>query len=198
MGVTPGIGHNGGPVDDAGLSWRRHAWGVARARLLPHLPVEVVRLRVARAAELGLDYRTYAGVRASTGRDVIGFLFSTNALGLIRPGAVPPAPVVARLAAVRGADRTALVRPPLAAAAVRAAVPVDATAPAPLFTDPWAVMRDRIRAAIRARGLPPDGVILVGETEEERAWAEAGRTAAFLSGARYVAATPPVAPPAAP
>ena len=39
-----GIGHNNGPTMEAGESWRRHAWGKARARLLPVLPIEVVRL----------------------------------------------------------------------------------------------------------------------------------------------------------
>ena len=34
-----GIGHNNGPTMEAGESWRRHAWGKARARLLPVLPI---------------------------------------------------------------------------------------------------------------------------------------------------------------
>ena len=65
------IGHNNGPTMEPGESWRRHAWGRARARLLPVLPIEVVRLRVKRAAEIGLDYRTYASIRAASGHDVI-------------------------------------------------------------------------------------------------------------------------------
>ncbi len=59
--VMSGVGHNGGPSMEAGASWRRHCWRAAREALLPVLPVEVVRLRVRRAAALGLDYRTYAG-----------------------------------------------------------------------------------------------------------------------------------------
>ena len=66
--TTPGIGHNRGPAMDAGVSWRRHCWTVARQELLPHLPLEVIRLRVRRAAAIGLDYRTYASVRAASGR----------------------------------------------------------------------------------------------------------------------------------
>ena len=73
----PGIGHNNGP-EMTGLSWRSHCWRGARAQLLPTLPIEVVRLRVRRAAELGLPYKTYAGVRAQTGHDLVGFLFSSN------------------------------------------------------------------------------------------------------------------------
>ncbi len=41
---------------------------------MPRLPIEVIRLRVRRAAELGLPYKIYAGVRASTGHDLVGFL----------------------------------------------------------------------------------------------------------------------------
>lgn len=81
------IGHNGGPSLADGVSWRRHCWSAARERLLPVLPVEVVRTRVRRAQALGLDYRTYAGVRAATGHDVVAFLFSSNALrvSVLRP-----------------------------------------------------------------------------------------------------------------
>ena len=60
-----GIGHNGGPSVGSGASWRAQCWRVARADLLPRLPLEVVRLRVKRAQEIGLAYRTYAGVRAA-------------------------------------------------------------------------------------------------------------------------------------
>lgn len=83
------IGHNNGPTMEAGASWRRHCWTTARQALLPTLPVEVVRTRVRRAKELGLDYRTYASVRAQTGHDVVAFLFSSNALR-VRPTSAPP------------------------------------------------------------------------------------------------------------
>ncbi len=99
------IGHNGGPELDAPIAWRTYAWGRARTALMPTLPIEVVRLRVKRAAELGLDYKTYAGVRAATGRDVIGFLFSSNALRVVRAGEALPADRIVRLEGITGADR---------------------------------------------------------------------------------------------
>ncbi len=182
-----GIGHNRGPELDGETGWRRFAWRKAREDLMPVLPVEVVRMHVRRAEALGLPYRTYAGVRAQTGRDVIGFLFSTNALRLLKAGDATDPMVAARLAAI-AADRTALTRPPLAPAAVRAALPLDAAHPAPRFTESWAAMRDSLRGVIRDRGLPPDGIVLVGETAEERAWAEAGKLAAFLTGDSYFGA----------
>ena len=77
-----GLGHNKGPTLERGASWRRYAWTRARSELLPTLPIEVARRRVRRARELGLDYKAYAGIRASTGRDIVALLFST---GLLRP-----------------------------------------------------------------------------------------------------------------
>jgi hypothetical protein len=85
-----GIGHNGGPSMEPGYGFRKVAWSKARRALLPSLPLEIVRVRVARAKRLGLPYRTYATIRATSGRDIVAFLFSGNALGLARSARVPP------------------------------------------------------------------------------------------------------------
>ena len=182
----PGIGHNRGPFVDEGVSWRRFAWAKAREALLPTLPIEVVRLRVKRAVELGLPYKTYASVRASTGRDVIGFLFSNNALQVFRAGQGLPADRAAALARIQGADRVALLHAPLLPGFQ--AEGLDGVYAAPSFLDPWPAMRDQLRGVIRARGKPADGFLVIGETAFERDWAEAGRTAGFLSGERYFGA----------
>ena len=100
-----GIGHNGGPTLEPGSTWRTHCWRAARAALLPKLPLEVVRLHVRRAAEIGLDYKTYAGVRATTGHDLVAFLFSTNALRLLRETDRMAAADVTKLAGVRQIGR---------------------------------------------------------------------------------------------
>ena len=184
--AMPGIGHNRGPLTDDGISWRRFAWAKARADLLPTLPIEVVRLRVKRAQDLGLPYKTYASVRASTGRDVIGFLFSNNALQLFKAGQGLTADKAAVLAGLKGCDRVALIHAPLLARFQ--ADPIDASFAAPAFLAPWPAMRDQLRAVIRARGKPADGYIMIGETAFERDWAEAGKTAGFLTGTRYFAA----------
>jgi hypothetical protein len=185
MNVPHGPGHNKGPVLDGGTSWRRFAWARARADLLPVLPVEVVRLRVRRAAELGLSYRTYAGVRAASGRDVIGFLFSSNALRVLRAGDALPVDRAATLAALRGCDRTALVHRPLDPARLVDGHALDAAARAPGFDQSWSAMRARLAAVIRQRGRPADGYLVIGETAFERDWAEAARSAGFLSAERY-------------
>ncbi|MEM7238801.1 MAG: hypothetical protein AAF501_13400, partial [Pseudomonadota bacterium] len=78
----PGIGHNLGPPIEPGRSFRRFAWAKARRELLPKLPLEVLRRRVARARDLGLAYPQYASILLGTGRDVIAFLFTADAVGL--------------------------------------------------------------------------------------------------------------------
>ena len=95
-----GIGHNRGPALGAN-SWARHCWTRARAELFPTLPIEVVRGRVRRAAEIGLDYRTYAGIRATTGHDLAAFLYSSNLLRMLRD-AEADAARVARLGTAGG------------------------------------------------------------------------------------------------
>jgi hypothetical protein len=180
-----GIGHNRGPSLEGGVSWRKHCWSAARAALLPTLPVEVVRLRVRRAKELGLDYRTYAGVRAATGHDVVAFLFSSNALraSLLRP-AMPEARAM-KLAEVR-CGRLALAVAPLSPGMLAAANPVlDGVSCAPYALAGFGEMRDRVRAALGR--VPSDQVILVGDLGLERNWCAAGRLAGYLPAERYFA-----------
>lgn len=177
------MGHNGGPTMEKGRGWRRYAWKRARAELLPKMPIEVVRRRVKRARELGIDYKSYAGIRAATGRDVIALLLSDNALRLARDARMP-ADRAALIEGVKDADLLALLHPP------RHREPFLETNPA--FTD--ADLAPGIRAnwsEIRARvldlkgNLPADGIVVIGETWLERDWCEAARLAGYLPGERY-------------
>ena len=179
-----GIGHNNGPTMEPGPAGRRHAWARARADLLPTLPIEVVRLRVRRAAEIGLDYRTYASFRAASGHDVVALLFSTNALRLLPPAVALPEDRRARLAAVSGADRGALANRPLLPAAVlaRADGVIDRAHPAPR---PFAAWGEARRPVLAALACPADRVLMVGDTAEERSWAEAARLGLYLPAERY-------------
>lgn len=177
------IGHNGGPSLEGGVSWRRHCWSSARERLLPTLPIEVVRTRVRRAQALGLDYKTYAGVRAATGHDVVAFLFSSNALrvSVVRPAM--PEERSLKLAEV-ACGRLALAVAPLSRGMLEAANPVlDGVSPAPYALAGFGEMRERVRAALG--NLPSDQVILVGDLGLERDWCAAGRLAAYLPAERY-------------
>lgn len=180
-----GFGHNRGPGMERGAGWRRFAWRKARAELLPVLPVEVVRMRVRRARELGLDYKTYAGVRATTGRDLVAFLFSSNALRLegdrIKPSRA------AKLEKLRRTGRIVLVQPPKHPDAILDANPglLDAAGPAPTLSDTWSELRARVTDPIGT--LPRDAVLVIGETHLEREWSAAGRLAGYLSAERYFA-----------
>ena len=177
------IGHNGGPSLAGGVSWRKHCWSAARERLLPVLPIEVVRLRVKRAQALGLDYRTYAGVRAATGHDVVAVLFSSNALrvSVLRPAM--PEDRAGKLAVVQ-CGRLAFAVAPLTPGMVEVANPVlDAAYPAPCALAGFGEMRERVRAALGK--LPSDQVILVGDLGLERDWCAAGRLAGYLPAERY-------------
>lgn len=182
-----GIGHNNGPTMEKGRGWRRYAWTRARAELLPRMPIEVVRRRVRRARELGLDYKAYAGIRAATGRDVIALLFSDNALRLMADARMPP-DRRALLDAVTGAERLALVHPPHDPARVGRVNPVlSAVGQAPGIAASWQEVRARV---LDLKGkLPADGVVVVGETWLERDWCEAARLAGYLSAERYFAPT---------
>ena len=178
------IGHNGGPSLEGGASWRRHCWSAAREALLPTFPIEVVRLRVKRAKALGLDYKTYAGVRAATGHDVVAFLFSSNALrvSVLRP-AMPEARAL-KLAEVQ-CGRLALAVAPLTPGMVEAASPVvlDGVHPAPWALAGFGEVRAVLRQALGK--VPSDQVILVGDLGLERDWCAAGRLAGYLPAERY-------------
>ena len=183
MGV---IGHNRGPSLQGGGGWKTHCWRTARAALLPTLPVEVVRLRVKRARELGLPYKTYAGIRAQTGHDVVAFLFSSNALQVSLLTPVIPAPEAVKLAGLFAVDRIGLATAPLPATSLALNPVLDAAHAAP-----YALGRPLdIRAALRkAMGnLPSDRVVLVGLGALERDWCAAARLAAFVPAGHYFSA----------
>ncbi|NIY71110.1 hypothetical protein HCZ30_01520 [Marivivens donghaensis] len=178
------IGHNGGPAIGS-TGWQRFAWQKARTDLLPTLPIEVVRLRVNRAKELGLPYKTYASVRAATGHDLIGFLFSSNALRLFKEAKLAEEQAQ-KLAAIK-ADRNAIVHRPLSPEVVAQLDGIDSAHAAPLFTSKWTDMRDDLRAMVQSRKGSADRFMLIGEGTIEREWVAAGQLAGFMSGEAYFA-----------
>jgi len=179
------IGHNSGQVIAPGHSWRKHVWTKARKSLMPVLPVEVVRLRVKRAQQLGLPYRTYAGLRASTGQDLIGFLFSNNALRVLREGQDMPADRADMLGALQNAARIGLAHRPVTPTHLGGLAAMDAAFAAPAFADSWADMRDQIRDVFVARRQSGDRFVMVGDTAFEREWAEAGKMAGYLQADQF-------------
>ena len=183
MSGHSGIGHNRGPAMDAGVSWRRHCWSKARAALLPTLPLEVVRLRVKRAEALGLAYRDYATVRATTGRDVVALLFSSDALRIRRSPTEMPSAHADKLAAIEACARLLAAHAPLDPAALAQALPVfDAVTRAP---STWA--RAPFADFPALDRLPRDAVLLVGDGPHERPWVAAARLAGYVPAERYFA-----------
>ena len=180
-----GLGHNLGPTMELGASWRKHCWVAARQRLLPHLPIEVLRGRIRRAKELGLDYKTYASVRAASGHDVVAFLFSSNALRLLGARPVLPQDRAEKLGSLIDCGRLAVVSQPLTPeVALQAAKGVLQTAyAAPGALASFAESAALIRAA-RA-GLPGDRVLLVGDMALEQSWCAAGRLAGYVRAEQY-------------
>jgi hypothetical protein len=185
--TPPAIGHNGGPPLDPGRRWRAHCWKKARAELTPRLPLEILRRRVKRAQELGLAYPAYASILLGTGRDVVGFLFTAEAVRLrLEKDARIAEAAAARLAALTRCDRMLLAPTPdpealresLAAAGAR----FEAVGPPP--ESPRAASA-ALRALLDPRRLPSDGVVMVGARPEERDWAEAARLARFLGADAY-------------
>lgn len=179
--MTAGIGHNSGRVFEPGQSWRKHVWTRARRDLMPKLPIEVIRLRVTRAAELGLPYKTYAGVRASTGHDLVGFLFSSNALGVIRPGQAVPE----KLKTLVRTDRVALAHGAVILSHLSTAPTLDAAYLAPDLTHSWSATRDHLCRVMRRHGALADRYLMIGDTALERDWAGALRTAGYLPAADF-------------
>jgi hypothetical protein len=187
-----GPGHNRGPSLYGGTTWRVHCWRQARAALLPTLPVEVVRLRVKRAKEIGLDYRTYAGVRATTGHDIVAFLFSTNALRVLRDGQAVEAARADKLAGLTRVGTMIAAQPPVDPDRLRQVlagqgIDVQAAVRAPGLTDGWAGTRAILTGLLSGARHPADRVLVIGETALEAGWAGAARMAGYLPAERYFA-----------
>lgn len=182
-----GLGHNGGPSMEPGAVLRTHQWRRAQRALMPNaIPKLVLQMRIKRAAELGMDYKTYAKVRQYTGDDITGLLFSSNALRIYAGDARMPAPETRHLEAVRNASRLALVHRPHGPEAVLAANPVlEDAAPAPLMTEAWARTRDRLRALLQGQRLPGSGVLVIGDAPLEFEWVAAARAAGYLRAQEY-------------
>jgi hypothetical protein len=182
--MTAGIGHNNGPAMDDGRRWRVHAWRRAKANMsAARLSPATVKRHVARAKELGLSYRDYAMIQASAGRDVCGFLFSSNALDLAFGRHRVSQPKAEKLDAIRHAMRVALVHAPLSPETVAEAnAALDAAHRAPRFLTSFPEMREALSLA-QGR-LPANGLVVIG-TGLEAEWVAAGRLGAFLTAERY-------------
>lgn len=182
-----GIGHNGGPSMEPGAVLRTHQWRRAQRALMPNaIPKLVLQMRIKRAAELGMDYKTYAKVRQYSGDDITGLLFSSNALRIFAGDARMPEPEARVLEAVTGARRLVLVHRPQTPEAVLLGNPMlEGGDAAPRFTDSWAQMRERIGGLLRGQSLPGSRVLVIGDAPLEGEWVAAARAAGYLGAQEY-------------
>ncbi|MEM7176870.1 MAG: hypothetical protein AAGD47_15035 [Pseudomonadota bacterium] len=190
--ILPGIGHNRGPSLDPGRGFRKHAWKKARADLMPRLPLEVVRRRVARAKALGLDYPQYASILLGTGRDIVAFLFTSEAIRLrVDRGLGLPEHERRKLAEITGCDR--LLMTPIGSDPIRVGRLLAerqnlvfaqlGTAP-PEHARPG-IAQEAIRALLDPLKLVGDQVVMIGTRVPERGWADAAKLARFLPAERF-------------
>ena len=152
---------------------------------MPNLPIEVLRLRVNRARALGLPYKTYAGIRAQTGHDVVAFLFSSGGLGATALRPVMADQVADKVAAVQ-AGRIGLASAPLSPLVLGLNACLDRAYPAPYALASFRQTAQDLRAALGAT--PADRVVLVGVGALERDWVAAGRLAGWVAADQYFCA----------
>jgi hypothetical protein len=137
---------------------------------------------VNRAKALGLPYKTYAGIRAQTGHDVVAFLFSSNGLGMTALKPVLSDVVLEKLAAVE-AERIGLASAPLSPVVMIANDVLDAAYPAPYALASFRQTAQDLRVALGKT--PADRVVLVGVGALERDWVAAGRLAGWVDAETY-------------
>jgi len=185
-----GIGHNSGAISASG---RRYAWAKARKDLVgARIPLEIVRIRVRRAAALGLSYPQYASVLLGSGRDIVGFLFTVGGLQLrlSRELSAPThvreklqdVPKTARLALSPADESPDDFRKELGDAL---SVRIDDAGAEPLDPESWRQARAAIHTVLARNGLPADGVVMVGDSLQDASWADAAFLAKFIRTADY-------------
>lgn len=184
----PGIGHN---QDPAPVSlWHKHMWERAQAAQPDRrLPLAVVRMRMARAVELGMGYAEYATLYRTAGRDPAGLLFTPAALHLrLKRRLEMPAPVRAHLARLGACHLLALAPEGEAPAdfleELRAvsALPFAGAAAMPAQGARWPDLVGAVRAILDPLHLPGPAIALIGAGGTEARLCSSLVTAGRLGG----------------
>jgi hypothetical protein len=189
-----GPGHNNAPAPVS--LWHKHMWESARADHPDRrLPLAVVRMRMARATELGMGYADYAALYRTAGRDPAGLLFTPAALHLrLKRRLEMPDAVRAHLARLGACHLLALAPEGEAPAAFLeelrevSALPFAAAAPMPPADAPWPALVGAVRAILDPLRLPGPAIALIGAGNEARLTSPlvtAGRLAGLLDRDAY-------------
>lgn len=168
-----GIGHNREPAPVS--LWHQHMWARARAEHSDsRLPIAVIRMRMARAAELGMVYSDYASLYRTAGRDPAGLLFTPDALQLrLSRRLEMPATVRAHLAQVGACHLMALApegeNPDAFLEELRevSTLPFVAAAEMPTLQAPWQMLATTLRRALGPLRLPGNAVALIANSRSE-------------------------------
>ncbi len=208
------IGHNQGPPLDPATSWNAFAWRKAHKAAWKTPPIEVVRRRVCRAADLGLSYADYTAVILDRGTflHVLFFDLGGTLAGVRRAdsGAEParrlaPLPgVVEKLSRLKDcevfvvADLAEMAAGLITAADARAFVEELNRRCNAVITDyrigmepsnlPRATGKPRAKTVIdllTAHKLSPSAAALIGDSDSDRSCAMAARLARFIWARSY-------------
>ncbi|MCF6306018.1 MAG: hypothetical protein L3J33_11690 [Rhodobacteraceae bacterium] len=176
-----------------GKAWRTLCWQKSRNAIMPKLPLEILRIRVQRAKALGLDYTSYASIRAASGHDVIAFLFSSNALRAFAKSPEMPDDRLEKLVSLHNSRQLAAILRPLSTEQFIANLPQNPTPlfnrvfTAPSFHATWSQTRTTVLNGLSHDKLPSNMVVIIGDTPSERGWAEAANLAGYLNADRFFA-----------
>ena len=188
--MTHGIGHNRPP---GATGWQKHCWTKARKALVgERLPLEMIKVRMARARELGLSFPQYRSILLGGGRDITAFLFTAEGLHLrLARELEVPAAVRTKLAQIKRCDLLALspsgevpeaFRSELAM--VTGATIADAAA-APEAHYSWQAQRHAVRDLLNANSVPSSCVVMIGHGDAQQGWAQAAQLVRYLPRTEY-------------
>jgi hypothetical protein len=187
------IGHNNGPQMKTGLGWQQHCWKVARKDVLGKtIPIEIVRMRIKRARQLGMAYPQYASIILGTGRDIVGFLFTVDGMHLkLRKRLEMPEFVQSKLQTIEKCTLMAFSPSGEKSDAFQmelqqiSGVKFKSSSPEPEPEATWPAVRLAVRAALEPLKLPSDAIVMIGNRETEKQWALAGKMARFIPSSDY-------------
>ncbi|SOH95584.1 hypothetical protein SAMN06273572_11279 [Monaibacterium marinum] len=189
--MKPGIGHNKPPESATG--WTRHCWTRARADLVgERLPIDMLRVRMARARQLGLSFPQYRSILLGGGRDVTAFLFTVEGLHLrLQRELSMPDPVRSKLAEVSNCGLMAFAPSGEVPEQFRqevsevSGVRFTAAGAEPEQSAGWRASRDAVHNLLRSEGLAAQTVVMIGNSARETGWADAAQLVKFIPRAEY-------------
>ncbi len=168
------IGHNGGPEIQSSQSWVVHSWRVAHAEAWKTPSIEIVRMRCARARNLGLGYREYTSVIMDRGRHLQAAVIILDGLDFAGNGGV-----LKKLSALK-CPVLIIANDPLGQLKKLCPNAINIISGDRITRDPMA-----LRNTLAHHGIHPLEAFLVGSREQDRTYAQAAGLAKFIRAQTY-------------